>query len=43
PDGILNGLEDNDWICIDNVNRLDENQQQELFDLYNRAAHTSVK
>ena len=43
PDGILNGLEDNDWVCIDNVDCLDENQQQELFDLYNRAAHTSVK
>jgi len=43
PDGILNGLEDNDWICIDNVHCLDENQQQELFDLYNRATHTSVK
>jgi DnaA family protein len=43
PDGILNGLEDNDWICIDNVNCLDENQQQELFDLYNRATHTPVK
>ncbi len=43
PDGILNGLEDNDWICIDNVDCLDENQQQELFDLYNRATHASVK
>ena len=43
PDGILNGLEDNDWVCIDNVDFLDENQQQELFDLYNRATHTSVK
>jgi DnaA family protein len=43
PDGVLNGLEDNDWVCIDNVNCLDENQQQELFDLYNRATHTSVK
>ena len=43
PDGILNGLEVNDWICIDNVHCLDENQQQELFDLYNRATHTSVK
>jgi DnaA family protein len=43
PDGILNGLEDNDWICIDNVHCLDENQQQELFDLYNRATQTSVK
>ena len=43
PDGILNGLEDNDWVCIDNVDYLDENQQQELFDLYNRAIHTSVK
>ncbi len=43
PDGILNGLEDNDWVCIDNTDYLDENQQQELFDLYNRATHTSVK
>ncbi|MCS5590478.1 MAG: DnaA regulatory inactivator Hda [Candidatus Thioglobus sp.] len=43
PDGILNGLEDNDWVCIDNTDCLDENQQQELFDLYNRATHTSVK
>jgi DnaA family protein len=43
PDGILNGLEDNDWVCIDNVGYLDKNQQQELFDLYNRATHTSVK
>ena len=43
PDGVLNGLEDNDWVCIDNVNCLDESQQQELFDLYNRATHTSVK
>lgn len=43
PDGILNGLEDNDWVCIDNADCLDENQQQELFDLYNRATHTSVK
>lgn len=43
PDGILNGLEDNDWVCIDNVDCLDEGQQQELFDLYNRATHTSVK
>ncbi|MCS5586826.1 MAG: DnaA regulatory inactivator Hda [Gammaproteobacteria bacterium] len=43
PDGILNGLEDNDWVCIDNTDHLDENQQQELFDLYNRATHTSVK
>jgi len=43
PDGILNGLEDNDWICIDNVDCLNENQEQELFDLYNRATYTSVK
>jgi len=43
PDGILNGLEDSDWVCIDNINCLDDNQQQELFDLYNRATHTSVK
>ncbi|MDG2353914.1 MAG: DnaA regulatory inactivator Hda [Gammaproteobacteria bacterium] len=43
PDGILNGLEDSDWVCIDNVDCLDENQQQELFDLYNRATQTSVK
>jgi len=43
PDGIFNGLEDNDWVCIDNVDYLNENQQQELFDLYNRVIHTSVK
>ncbi|MBT3195556.1 MAG: DnaA regulatory inactivator Hda [Candidatus Ruthia sp.] len=43
PDGVLNELEDNDWVCIDNVDYLDENQQQELFDLYNRATQTSVK
>lgn len=43
PDGVLNELENNDWICIDNVDYLDENQQQELFDLYNRVTHTSVK
>jgi DnaA family protein len=43
PDGILNGLENNNWVCIDNVDYLDENQQQELFDLYNRATQTSVK
>ncbi len=43
PNGILNGLEDNDWVCIDNVDCLNTDQQQELFDLYNRVANTSTK
>ncbi len=43
PEGVLNGLEGNDWVCIDNVECLNETQQQELFDLYNRSASTSVK
>ena len=43
PDGIMNDLEVNDWVCIDNVRCLDDAQQQELFDLYNRVANTSTK
>jgi DnaA family protein len=43
PSRVLDNLEDNDWVCIDNVDSLEEDQQQELFDLYNRASNTSVK
>jgi DnaA family protein len=43
PNGVLDNLEDNDWACIDNVDCLKEDQQQDLFDLYNRASNTSVK
>ena len=43
PSRVLDNLEDNDWVCIDNVDCLEEDQQQDLFDLYNRASNTSVK
>ncbi|SFV79868.1 Chromosomal replication initiator protein DnaA [hydrothermal vent metagenome] len=43
PVGVLDNLEANDWVCIDNVDCLEQNQQQDLFDLYNRASNTSVK
>ena len=43
PDGILDGLEHHDWVCIDNVDRLNDSEQQALFDLYNRSLNSSVK
>ncbi|EEZ79987.1 MAG: DnaA family protein [uncultured Candidatus Thioglobus sp.] len=43
PDGVMDNLESLDWVCLDNVNCLNENQQQELFDLYNRSVQTQVK
>ena len=43
PDGILDGLENHDWVCIDNVDRLNDSEQQALFDLYNRSLNSSVK
>jgi DnaA family protein len=43
PSRVLDNLADNDWVCIDNVDCLEEDQQQDLFDLYNRASNTSVK
>ena len=35
PAQIFVGLEENDLICIDNIDSLDKNQQHELFNLYN--------
>lgn len=43
PEDILQGLEEYDWVCIDNVDCLRESQQQALFDLYNRVTNTSTK
>ncbi len=43
PDGVLDDLENHDWVCLDNVDKLTTKQQQELFDLYNRTKYTRVK
>ena len=43
PSGILDDLENHDWVCIDNVELLNDKEQQALFDLYNRSLNSSVK
>lgn len=43
PSGILDDLESHDWVCIDNVELLNDKEQQALFDLYNRSLNSSVK
>ncbi|HIG88532.1 DnaA regulatory inactivator Hda [Candidatus Thioglobus sp.] len=43
PDGAMDNLESLDWVCLDNVGCLNESQQQDLFDLYNRSVQTQVK
>ena len=43
PAGVLDNLENNDWLCLDNIDALSPKQQQDLFDLYNRAKHTNLK
>ena len=43
PPGILDDLENHDWVCIDNVELLNDKEQQALFDLYNRSLNSSVK
>ncbi len=43
PAGFLNTLSDFDWVCVDNIDQLDDTQQQELFDLYNQIKHTNTK
>ncbi len=43
PSDVLHNLDDNNWICIDNVGFLTPNQQQNLFDIYNHVANTTTK
>lgn len=43
PQGIFSTLENFDWLCLDNISCLNESQQTELFDLYNRTKHNKVK
>ncbi|SMN10793.1 DnaA regulatory inactivator Hda (Homologous to DnaA) [uncultured Candidatus Thioglobus sp.] len=43
PKGLIADLSASDWVCIDNIECLDNAQQQELFDLYNQIKHTQTK
>ncbi|SMM98854.1 DnaA regulatory inactivator Hda (Homologous to DnaA) [uncultured Candidatus Thioglobus sp.] len=43
PKGLIADLSTSDWVCIDNIEYLDDAQQQELFDLYNQIKHTQTK
>ena len=43
PDKIISNIEFTDWLCLDNIDYLDNEQQQELFNLYNRMHTTSLK
>jgi DnaA family protein len=43
PEGFLDGLESNDWVCIDNIEHLTKSQQHSLFSLYNLAINTGLK
>ena len=43
PIDFINTLSIYDWVCIDNIDALDEFQQQELFDLYNQIKQTKTK
>lgn len=41
PAGFLHNLDNYDWIAIDNIDLADTEQQQALFDLYNRVKDSS--
>lgn len=41
PAGFLHNLDNYDWIAIDNIDLADTEQQQALFDLYNRVKNSS--
>jgi len=43
PEGIISNLSDYHWVCIDNIENLNANQQQELFDLYNQSKQSGTK
>jgi len=42
PDHVLESVEQLNWISIDNINAINDNQQHLLFDLYNRAKQAKV-
>lgn len=43
PGNFINTLAVYDWVCIDNINALNAEQQQQLFDLYNKIKQTKTK
>ncbi len=43
PEGFIADLSAVDWVCIDNIDNLNNIQQQELFDLYNQIKQTQTK
>lgn len=43
PKGFITDLSTFDWVCIDNIDKTNVQQQQELFDLYNRIQYTQTK
>ena len=42
PEHVLESIEQLNWICIDNVDAINDNQHDLVFDLYNRAKQAKV-
>jgi DnaA family protein len=42
PGHVLESIEQLNWICIDNIDAINDNQQDLFFDLYNRAKQAKV-
>ncbi|WXT99550.1 MAG: DnaA regulatory inactivator Hda [Catillopecten margaritatus gill symbiont] len=43
PEAFIAELATADWVCIDNIDVANPQQQQELFDLYNQIKHTQTQ